>query len=168
MKIELDPSLHAYFEKVKLLALDVDGVMTDGSLYYSESGEEFRKFNVKDGMGLKRLQHIGIQLAIITNSQCSAVEYRAQKLGIQHCILGVEDKLKVLKTLSEKMDIPLSQIAYVGDDIIDLPVMKAVGCPLTVADAMPENQACAVYVTQLGGGQGGIREICELLILAHN
>ncbi|NEO43471.1 MULTISPECIES: HAD-IIIA family hydrolase [unclassified Moorena] len=156
-----------HLSQVKLLALDVDGVMTDGGLYYTESGEELRKFNVKDGMGIKLLQRTGIEVAVITNSSCRATQYRVKKLGIKYNFFTVEDKLAVLKELCEELSLSLFQVAYVGDDIIDLPVMEAVGCPLTVADAIPENRDMALYVTKLAGGQGAVREICELLIKAQ-
>lgn len=150
--------------QVKLLALDVDGVLTDGGLYYTESGEELKKFNVKDGQGIKLVMQAGIEVAIITTSTSAAVLHRAKKLGIKHAFLGIEDKLTTVKELCEKLSISLSQVAYVGDDIVDLPVLDTVGCPLTVADAMPENQACAIYITKLAGGQGCVREICNLLL----
>ncbi|NEO35088.1 MAG: HAD-IIIA family hydrolase [Moorea sp. SIOASIH] len=162
-----EAELQARLSQVKLLALDVDGVMTDGGLYYTESGEELRKFNVKDGMGIKLLQKTGIEVAVITNSSCRATRHRVQKLGIKYSFFAVEDKLAVLKELCEQLSLSLSQVAYVGDDVIDLSVLRAVGCPLTVADAMPENRDCAVYVTRLVGGQGGVREICELLMKAQ-
>ncbi|NEP51579.1 MAG: HAD-IIIA family hydrolase [Moorea sp. SIO3C2] len=162
-----ETELQARLSQVKLLALDVDGVMTDGGLYYTESGEEFRKFNVKDGMGIRLLQQTEIEVAVITNSSSRATRHRVQKLGIKYNFFAIEDKLAVLKELCQQLSLSLSQVAYVGDDIIDLAVLKAVGCPLTVADGIPENQDSAVYVTRLAGGQGAVREICELLIKAQ-
>lgn len=161
--------LRSHLEKVKLLALDVDGILTDGGLYYSESGEEWKKFNAKDGQGLKLIMQAGIEVAIISASNSKATLYRAQKLGIQHVFIAIEDKLTTLKELCHKLDISLAQVAYMGDDYNDLPILEAVGCPLTVADAMAENQALAIYVTQLGGGKGAVREICNYLLdLASN
>jgi 3-deoxy-D-manno-octulosonate 8-phosphate phosphatase (KDO 8-P phosphatase) len=154
--------------KVKLLALDVDGVMTDGGLYYTDSGEELRKFNVKDGLGIKCLLETSVTVAVITNSTCLATQHRIKKLSIPHYFFGIEDKLTTLEILCEKLSIDLSEVAYMGDDIIDLPVLKVVGCPITVADAMPINQQTALYVTQHGGGQGAVREVCELLLDSHN
>ncbi len=162
-----EPELQARLSQVKLLALDVDGVMTDGGLYYTESGEELRKFNVKDGMGIRIIQQTKIEVAVITNSSSMATRHRVQKLGIKYSFFAVEDKLAVLKELCQQLSLSLSQVAYVGDDIIDLAVLKAVGCPLTVADGISENQDSAVYVTKLAGGQGAVREICELLIKAQ-
>lgn len=150
--------------QVKLLALDVDGILTDGGLYYTESGEVCKKFNVKDGKGIKLLMQSGVEVAIISANDSAATLHRARKLGIVNCFTGVEDKLSVLQNLCHKLDISLERVAYMGDDLNDLPVLKAVGLPLTVADAIPENQATAAYVTKLPGGQGAVREICNLLL----
>jgi 3-deoxy-D-manno-octulosonate 8-phosphate phosphatase (KDO 8-P phosphatase) len=155
--------LQKRFSKIKLLALDVDGVLTDGGLYYTENGEEFKKFNVKDGMGLKQVMQAGIRVAIITTSNSASVLHRAKKLGISHVFLDAEDKLSVLNNLCKQLHIGLEQVAYMGDDINDIPVLQAVGCPLTVADAMPENLSVAVYVTQNSGGCGAVREVCDQL-----
>ena len=151
--------------QVKLLALDVDGILTDGGLYYTESGEVCKKFNVKDGKGIKLLMQSGVEVAIISANDSAATLHRARKLGIVNCFTAVENKLEVLKTLCHQLNISLSQVAYMGDDLNDLPVLKAVGLPLTVADAIPENQTVAVYVTKLSGGQGAVREVCNLLLL---
>ncbi|MBD2777361.1 KdsC family phosphatase [Iningainema tapete] len=156
--------LHTRLSQVKLLVLDVDGVLTDGSLYYTETGEELKKFNVKDGLGIKLVMQAGIEVAFITTSTSLAVLHRAKKLGVKHAFIGTENKLAVLKKLCEDLNLSLSQVAYIGDDLVDLPALRAVGCPITVADAMPENKDCAVYVTTLAGGQGCVREFCNLLI----
>ena len=156
--------LQTKLSRVKLLALDVDGVLTDGGLYYTESGEEFKKFNVKDGMGIKLLMRFGIEVAIISANSSSATIHRAKKLGIEHCFIGIENKLDVLNNLCDLLNISLEEVAYVGDDINDIPILQSVGCPMTVADAMPENKNQAVYVTSLSGGAGAIREICELIM----
>lgn len=162
-----EPRFQQRLSQVKLLGLDVDGVLTDGGLYYSDSGEELKKFNVKDGLGIKLVMNTGIDVAIITTSTSHATLHRAKKLGVKHTFIGVEDKLAVIKKLCEDLNLSLSQVAYVGDDLVDLPVLRVVGCPLTVADAMPENQDCAVYITRLAGGQGCVREICDLLVKAQ-
>lgn len=151
------------FAQVKLLALDVDGVLTDGGLYYTESGEELKKFNVKDGQGLVSLMRLGISIALITSSNSMATFHRAKRLGIEYVYIGVEDKLVMLNELCGKIGLALSQVAYIGDDIGDLSVLSAVGCPIAVADAMPEVQSVALYVTQLSGGKGAVREICNLI-----
>jgi 3-deoxy-D-manno-octulosonate 8-phosphate phosphatase (KDO 8-P phosphatase) len=150
--------------RVKLLVLDVDGVLTDGGLYYIASGEELKRFHVKDGQGIKDVLQAGIEVAFITTGASPAVLQRAKALGVTHAFLGIEDKLATLTVLCEQLSVSLAQVAYVGDDLNDLPSLRAVGCPLTVADAMPANRACAIYVTQLAGGQGAVREICDLLV----
>lgn len=159
-----ESQLSSSLSEVKLLALDVDGVLTDGGLYYTDSGEELKKFNVKDGLGLKLVMQAGIEVAIISASNSAATLHRANKLGIRYVFIGVEDKLAILKQLCEDLSLSLAQVAYVGDDANDLQILKSVGCPLTVADAMLENQTCAIYVTKLAGGQGCVREICNLLL----
>lgn len=161
---EAQTKLRSRLSQVKLLALDVDGVLTDGGLYYSNSGEELKKFNVKDGQGLKLILQAGIEVAIITASTSQSVIHRARALGITHTFIGVENKISVLENLCHKLSINLEQVAYMGDDINDIPVLQAVGCPLTVADAMAANKEYATYVTQLAGGQGAVREICEYLL----
>ena len=152
------------FTRVKLLVLDVDGILTDGGLYYTESGEVCKKFNVKDGKGIKLLMQAGIEVAIISANDSAATYHRAQKLGITNCFIGVPDKLPVLQNLCQKLNLSLSEVAYMGDDLNDLPLLKVVGFPLTVADAIAENIAQAVYVTKLSGGQGAVREVCNLLL----
>jgi len=159
-----EAELKSILSKVKLLTLDVDGVLTDGGLYYTETGEELKKFNVKDGLGIKRVMQAGIEVAIITVSTATAVRHRAKKLGIEHLYMGNEDKLTAMKELCDRLNLSLAEVAYVGDDFTDLPVLKAVGCPMTVADAMPQNQEASIYVTDKCGGQGAVREICELLL----
>jgi 3-deoxy-D-manno-octulosonate 8-phosphate phosphatase (KDO 8-P phosphatase) len=159
-----ETELRSRLSKVKLLALDVDGVLTDGGLYYTETGEELKKFNVKDGLGLKLLLQAGIEVAIITASTSTSVVHRAKKLGINYTFIGVENKLSVLENLCQQLNIALEQVAYMGDDLNDIPVLKAVGCPLTVADAMQANKLLAIYVTKLFGGKGAVREICDRLL----
>jgi 3-deoxy-D-manno-octulosonate 8-phosphate phosphatase (KDO 8-P phosphatase) len=156
--------LQQRLSKVKLLTLDVDGVLTDGGLYYTESGEELKKFNVKDGMGLKLLMQAGIEIAIITTSSSSSVLHRAKKLGISHVFLGIEEKLPTLEFLCEKLNITFEQVAYVGDDINDIPILEKVACPFTVADAMNQNKNMAIYITKSIGGNGAVREICDLIV----
>jgi 3-deoxy-D-manno-octulosonate 8-phosphate phosphatase (KDO 8-P phosphatase) len=157
-------ALHTRLCQVKLVAFDVDGVLTDGGLYYTERGEEMKRFNVKDGQGLRSLMAHGIEVALISANESPATRQRAQQLGISHVYVGVADKLTTLQALCQRLDISLAQAAYIGDDINDVPVMQAVGCPMTVADAMPANLACALYVAQRGGGQGAVREICDYLL----
>jgi len=163
-----DDALAAQLANVRLLVLDVDGILTDGGLYYTESGEIIKKFNVKDGLGIKRLIASGVDVAIISANSSEATLHRAQRLNVQHVFINIKDKLGTLKELCLKLDIDLAQIASMGDDLSDLPVMKAVGVPMTVADAMAENIACAVHVTQRAGGQAAVREVCDRIIAAQS
>lgn len=164
MTFTLTPEARSRLAQVKLLALDVDGVLTDGGLYYTESGEELKKFNVKDGLGLKLVMQAGIEVAIITTSTTPVTQHRAKKLGIPHVYLGAEDKLSVLIELCDRLGISLEQVAFVGDDIVDLPILKSIGCPITVADGMAQNKQHALLITELAGGQGCVREVCEWLL----
>lgn len=152
------------FDQIKLLALDVDGVLTDGGLYYTEDGQELKKFNVKDGLGIQRLLDRGIEVAIISSNNSQATLHRAQKLGISNVFIGCDNKLPVLEMLCTRLQIVLSEVAYIGDDLTDMPILEAVGFPLTVADAIARNKAHAVYVTEKGGGQGAVREVCDLIM----
>lgn len=158
--------LHQALAHVKLLVLDVDGVLTDGGVYYTADGAELKKFHVKDGQGMQLVQSAGIAVAMVTGGSAPAVLHRAKALGIPHVFTGVKDKLAVVTSLCSCLGLTLDQVAYVGDDVNDLAVMQAVGCPVAVADAMPENRAGALYVTTLPGGQGAVRELCTLLLQA--
>jgi 3-deoxy-D-manno-octulosonate 8-phosphate phosphatase (KDO 8-P phosphatase) len=159
-----DEVLVAKLADVRLLVLDVDGILTDGGLYYTESGEILKKFNVKDGLGIKRLISTGVEVAIISANSSEATLHRAQRLNVNHVFINAKDKLAVLSELCAQLEIGLQQVASMGDDLSDLPVMQAVGCPITVADAVDEAIAAAVYVTQKGGGQGAVREVCDRII----
>ena len=159
-----DEAFKRQLARVRLLALDVDGVMTDGGLYYTESGEELKKFNVKDGLGIKRVMATGIQVAIISANGSTATLHRAKKLGITHTHIGVKNKIEVLHQLCEELAIATAEVAYMGDDLSDLEILHTVGCPITVADAAQPNKEAVIYVTQKAGGQGAVREICDLLL----
>lgn len=152
---------------IELLSLDTDGVLTDGGLYYTDAGDELRKFNVKDGLGMVRVQAGGVALAIITASKSPAIGHRASALGVRHVHLAVEDKLATLTRLAGELGIGLDRAAHMGDDLNDLPVFQAVGCALTVADAVDAVKAVADHVTQAKGGDGAVREICDLILAAR-
>jgi len=167
MTCTLTDDVRTRLARVKLLVLDVDGVLTDGSLYYTERGEEIKKFHVRDGQGIKLVQQVGIAVVLMSGNASTAVEQRARVLGIPDIFLGVNDKLTTLEAFCARLGLSLAHVAYVGDDVNDLPTLQAVGCPCTVADATPANRACAIYVTHLPGGQGAVREICDLLVQLH-
>lgn len=152
---------------IKLLALDVDGVLTDGRITYGNDGEELKSFNIKDGLGIKLLQAAGVEVAIITGRQSNIVDRRAGELGIGTIIQGREDKLVALKELCDTRGLELSECAYMGDDLPDLAALRAAGLALTVADAVPEVRAVAQWQSSLPGGAGAVREACEALLKAR-
>ncbi|MBT3553477.1 MAG: HAD-IIIA family hydrolase [Rhodospirillaceae bacterium] len=160
----MDDLLRGRLAGLKLLSLDTDGVLTDGGLYYTDAGDEMRKFNVKDGMGMQMLRRAGVEVVIITASSAPAIAHRGHRLGLEHVYLETEDKLAALVGLCDKMGIDLDQVAHMGDDVNDLPVLQAVGCPLSVQDAMPMARDAALYVTKKNGGNGAVREVCDLII----
>jgi 3-deoxy-D-manno-octulosonate 8-phosphate phosphatase (KDO 8-P phosphatase) len=150
--------------KIRLLLLDVDGVMTDGRIIYDDHGNETKAFDVKDGHGLKLLQRAGIRVGIITGRQSAVVERRALELGIDLVYQGAKDKLLPLRDILQKTGFALEEIAYAGDDLPDLPVLRRVGFAATVADAVDEVKAHVDYVTRAAGGRGAVRELCDLLL----
>lgn len=154
--------------KVRLLALDVDGVLTDGNIYYGNDGDELKAFNIKDGLGIKLLQKAGITVAIITGRQSNIVALRAAELGITDVIQGREDKRIALEELSSSMGITLDECAYMGDDLPDLGAINAAGLGLTVADACHAIRQAADWESQLSGGAGAVREACEYILTARD
>jgi 3-deoxy-D-manno-octulosonate 8-phosphate phosphatase (KDO 8-P phosphatase) len=159
--------LPAQAKSIRLIAFDVDGVMTDGGLYLSDSGEEFKRFNSLDGHGLKMLKASGVELSIITGRASRCVELRAGNLGITHLYQGVQDKLGTMQKLLARLQIPPAAAAFMGDDVVDLPVMRHVGLALSVPDAPQVVREQAHYVTRRSGGHGAVREACELLMSAQ-
>lgn len=149
------------FKNLQLLALDVDGVLSDGRLYYTDQGEEFKSFNIRDGLGIKLLQRAGITVAIITGRTSAMVTRRAAELGIAHVVQGREDKLEALLDLCVNLKIDLSNVAYMGDDLPDRKAIMAVGLGATVADAASDVVAIADWQSRLPGGQGAVRELAE-------
>lgn len=152
---------------VRLLALDVDGVLSDGTLFYSNSGDELKGFNIKDGQGIKLLQRAGIDVAIVTGRESALLARRAAELGISAVIQGREDKRTALSELARSRDLELSACAYMGDDLPDLGAIRAAGlgaCPADAASTVIEH---ADWVSRLAGGRGAVRELCELLLRAQ-
>ncbi|TNV19947.1 3-deoxy-manno-octulosonate-8-phosphatase KdsC [Buttiauxella sp. B2] len=152
---------------VRLLILDVDGVMSDGLIYMGNSGEELKAFNVRDGYGIRCALTSDIEVAIITGRKAKLLEDRCETLGITHLYQGQSDKLIAFQDLLDKLAIPADQAAYVGDDLIDWPVMAKVGLSIAVSDAHPLLIPRADYVTRIAGGRGAVREVCDLLLLAQ-
>jgi 3-deoxy-D-manno-octulosonate 8-phosphate phosphatase (KDO 8-P phosphatase) len=158
------PNLAA--DKVQLLCLDVDGVMTDGSIWIDDHGVETKRFHVRDGTGLKIWMHLGFQAAIITGRRGMAVRHRANELGIQHVLQGSNDKLSDFEKLLNGLGLDASEAAMLGDDLPDLPIMKRVGYPMAVSDAVAEVRAVAEFVTTRPGGHAAVREAIEHLLQA--
>jgi YrbI family 3-deoxy-D-manno-octulosonate 8-phosphate phosphatase len=152
---------------VKLLIMDVDGVLTDAGMYYSESGDELKKFNTRDGHGITLLHAAGLLTAIVTRERTSIVTRRAQKLKIQECHQGILDKLPVVKDLLARHHLTSRQACYIGDDLGDLEAMQHVALPVAVADAMPPIKKVAKYITKKKGGEGAVREVCDLILSAR-
>lgn len=152
---------------IKLVAFDVDGIMTDGSLYLTDDGKEMKGFNSLDGHGLKMLKSTGVELAIITGRTSQLVVHRARNLGITHLHQGAHDKLTVYRQLLEDLNLSAEQTAYMGDDVVDLPVMRRSGLAITVPAAPDLVKAHSHYITRREGGRGAVREACEFLMRAQ-
>jgi 3-deoxy-D-manno-octulosonate 8-phosphate phosphatase (KDO 8-P phosphatase) len=162
--------MQAIYAKAKLIRLavfDVDGVLTDGTLYLTDSGEEIKAFNSLDGHGMKMLRESGVELAIITGRTSRSVELRAKNLGIERVFQGVADKALALATLLKQSALESAAVAYMGDDVVDLPVLRRCGLALTVPAAPLLVKQHADYVTQAAGGHGAAREACELIMHAQ-
>jgi 3-deoxy-D-manno-octulosonate 8-phosphate phosphatase (KDO 8-P phosphatase) len=160
-------SLAERIKPLRLVAFDVDGVLTDGGLFLSDSGEEFKRFNSLDGHGLKMLKASGVELAIITGRKSKCVELRARNLGIGHLYQGVEDKLATMHALLAELRLAPEAAAFMGDDVVDLPVMRRVGLALSVPAAPQVVRDHAHYVSQREAGYGAVREVCELILGAQ-
>lgn len=163
----MSAELHEKARKIKLAVFDVDGVLSDGRLYFASDGEEIRAFSVLDGLGIKLLQNSGIATAIITGRSSPLVERRARDLGIVHLVQGREDKLAVLTDMLEELDLSFEQVAYLGDDLPDLAAIRQAGLGMAVANAHDFVKQHADGVTRLKGGRGAAREFCELIMAAQ-
>jgi len=153
--------------KIKLLLLDVDGILTDGRLYFSNSGEESKAFHSLDGHGIKMLIGSGVAVGIITGRESNIVTKRAADLGIEILYQGREDKIDVLREIASNESLPLDAIAYAGDDLPDLPVLQAVGLSFSVPGAHPEVKSAVHVITSRSGGEGAVREITDFLLSAQ-
>jgi 3-deoxy-D-manno-octulosonate 8-phosphate phosphatase (KDO 8-P phosphatase) len=152
---------------IRLMILDVDGVLTSGYLHYSKDAIDYKAFHVHDGLGIKLLQKSGVEVAIITSCKSDIIKRRAQDLGITHIYQGQENKLLAYEELKQKLQLTDAQIAYVGDDLPDLPIIRRVGLGMAVSNAPPILQTHAAYVSLAAGGQGAVREICEMIMQAQ-
>lgn len=153
--------------EIELLVLDVDGVLTDGRLWYGPDGEVLKAFHVRDGYGIRRLLAAGIRVAVISGRSSIAVAERMRELGVDEVLQGVGDKGRALAGLLGRLGIPAHRVACLADDTPDLDLLAAVGLPAAVADAHPATLAAAVHVTRAAGGQGAVREFCDFLLAAR-
>lgn len=152
---------------VRLALFDVDGVLTDGSLYISDAGEEFKAFNTLDGHGMRMLKTSGVEIAIVSGRSARCVEVRARSLGIGLLYQGVDDKLAVYRELLERFSLDPRETAFMGDDVVDLPVMRRCGLSVTVPGAPAPVRRRADWITRAEGGRGAARELCELVLHAQ-
>jgi len=154
-------------KSVRLLVLDVDGVLTDGRLYYADDGVELKAFNIQDGLGLRMLSASGVAVAIISGRRSKALELRAQNLGVTHVFQGADDKLSVFEPLLIRLSLTAAQAASIGDDLPDLPVLRRCGLAVCVPEAPALVREHVHFVTQRAGGRGAVRELCELIMSAQ-
>jgi len=161
-----EKELQGIAKDVKLLILDVDGVLTDGSIILDNEGNEFKVFNVRDGHGIKMLVKAGIRVALITGRQSKVVERRARELGITELYQRCHIKTVAFDHIIEKYGLTEKEVAYMGDDIVDIPIFRRVGIPIAVNDATDEARDHAAVVARHRGGRGAVREICEFLLKA--
>ena len=154
-------------QAIRLLLLDVDGVLTDGCLYFDAKGEALKVFHVRDGHGIKMVQRAGLEVALLSGRRSDAAYHRARELGISRFYEGLRDKVAVLEELLAALNLTPREVAMVADDLVDLPVLARVGLGVAVADAAPEVQAAAHWTTSLPGGRGAVRQVTDLLLQAQ-
>ena len=154
--------------KIKLLLLDVDGVLTDGGIVIDERGVESKRFDVRDGQGITLLKHAGVEVGFVSGRSSGAVRQRAGDLGVKWVFQGIQNKAEIYQRIKKRTGLKDEQIAYAGDDMVDLPILRAAGLAITVPDGWPGNRPVVDYVTEAAGGRGAVREISELILTAQN
>jgi 3-deoxy-D-manno-octulosonate 8-phosphate phosphatase (KDO 8-P phosphatase) len=159
--------IHDKAQHIRLVIFDVDGVLTDGSLYLGDDGQEYKAFNSRDGHGMKMLQYHGVAIGIITGRTSEVVRIRMENLGIEHVYQGKQQKLPAYEELRDKLGLQDTQIAYVGDDVVDLPIMRRAGLAIAVQDAHPLVIQHAHWQTPHAGGRGAGRDVCEMIMEAQ-
>ncbi len=157
----------AQAKKIKLVIFDIDGVMTDGSLFFGDDGQEYKAFNSLDGHGLRMMQECGLQVAVITGRQSEVVKHRMSDLGVTLLYQGYRDKRPAFESLRKEVGLALEEITYVGDDVVDLPIMSQLPFSIAVANAHPFVKQHAQWVTERPGGRGAARDVCEFLLDAQ-
>lgn len=165
--IFVDKVLNEKIRTISLLVLDVDGVMTDGKIIIDDMGREIKNFDVKDGHGIKILMRYGIDVVLLTGRRSVVVEHRAKDLGIGEVHQGILNKLEIFEEILRKRSLRYENIAFIGDDIVDIPLLKRVGFSVAVADASEDVKKCVDYITKKRGGNGAVREVCELILRAQ-
>jgi 3-deoxy-D-manno-octulosonate 8-phosphate phosphatase (KDO 8-P phosphatase) len=161
---EAQDQVRARARPVQLLCLDVDGVLTDGQLYWSPGGVWSQRFSVRDGYGIRRLQEAGVQIALLSAGDLPSARDRARSLSIERAYFAVTDKLRAWSTLADALGVTAEQTAFIGDELSDLPLLRTVGLAATVPDAVAEVQAAVHYITRCPGGNGAVREVCDLIL----
>lgn len=157
-------TISSRLKRIKLLLLDVDGVMTDGGIYYSNLGDEFKKFNIQDGYGIVKLQRTGVKIGIITGRISNIVTRRATELGITEVHQNLENKIEAYDSIKAKWNLADAEIAYIGDDEFDLPVLEQVGFSAAPSDAVPTVKKRVHFVCTRNGGNGAVREVIDLIL----
>lgn len=160
----METDLIKKIEKIKMVVFDVDGVLTDGQLIIGPRGEEYKSFNTQDGLGLKKAVSEGLIVAVISGRQSKAALWRGMELGIEEVHQGIKDKAKCLENLFERYNISSTEVAYLGDDLNDLPALNMVGLPCSVPKGVEEVKKISLIITNAQGGQGAVREIIELIL----
>jgi len=154
-------------ERIEVLVLDVDGVLTDGRIIIDDRGRESKHFNVRDGHGIKLILKMGIEVVFLTGRKSRVVAHRAQDLGIREVYQGARDKVMIFEGMLLKKNMKADRVAYMGDDVVDIPLFRKVGLSIAVADACEEARQAAHYVTEKEGGKGAVREVCEMILRAQ-
>lgn len=167
MKVGVPEQVWKSARKVRLLILDVDGVLTDGRITMDHQGREIKAFDVRDGHGIKLLLRAGIEVAMLTGRSSPVVQKRADDLGVQRVRQGVYNKAEAFTEIAKQMGIRDDEACFVGDDLVDIPLLKKVGLPMVVADGVNEAKRFALYITRNPGGRGAVREVCDILLQAQ-
>lgn len=165
---QITTNVEAKAKQIKLLILDVDGVLTDGKLFFDHQGNEYKSFHAQDGHGIKLLRQTGVEVAVISGRKSNAVTLRMNSLGINLVYQGHEDKRAAFQELLETLTLSPEQVAYIGDDLLDLPIMSRVGLAIAVNNAVATVKLYSHWQTTLCGGQGAVREACDLIMQAQN
>ena len=160
--------LKAVLSKIRCIVLDVDGVLTDGSIYFGENGECTKVFNTKDGYILMHMMAMGYPIALISGGRSPIIMQRAKALNIPHVFAEIKEKLPVFNQLIKELSLTPSEVAYMGDEYIDIPVLKAVGCAACPNDAIPQVKAICNFIADHNGGRGAVRELCDAILEAQN